>query len=434
MLVAQTTVALKNNNMDPADAPTLTGRAQRWPTWLPWAAIYISCGLVTVLRGNQCARRPTLCMPPYFLEAWLLPPPAHGFYVRGLLGTITHLLARTGPDVVVLNLIALAFSIFIVAALIIWLYTKATTLWARLAIAVLVSTPLCAAFFAQLGDPLAVVFAIFLVTVFYLQGSARRSGQVILATAFCLVAVAIHEASIFLFLPALVLIIAVPRRPALAAYFKYVLIATPFLLLAVLPNTVRPPDPHYQAFNSLSGEVIQHLAKPFPSYREMFPEVWAYYVSTPRRAIIFALKFARLWPFQLLAMVLVSGLIARRESMQALWRNWLYLFICSIPLYLVAVDWGRFSTITFWVGIIATWVRERKVLPAEPAPLPRLLQIVVPERMPPEGVLFGVLAALMLGANAIYPGFQVNGIPYASLPLLLPILIGWVMWRNWSRP
>jgi hypothetical protein len=415
-----------------ADAPTLAGRAQRWPTWLPWAAIYISCGLVTVLRGNECSRRPTLCMHPYFLEAWLLPP-AHGFYVRVLLGDITHLLARTGPDVVVLNLVAFAFSIFIVAALVIWLYGQATTLWARLAIAVLVSSPLCAAFVAQLGDPLSVVFALFLVTAFYLHGFAGRSAQLIVATAFCLLAVSFHEASIFLFLPAFVLIIAVPRRPAMAAYFKFALIATPFLLLAVLPNTVRPPDPHYQAFNSLSGEVIQHLAKPFPSYREMFPEVWAYYASTPRRAVIFAVKIARVWPFQLLAMVLVSGLIARRESAQALWQNWLYLYLCSIPLYLVAVDWGRFSTITFWVGIIATWVREQKALPAEPAPLPRLLQIIVPARSPSAGVLFGVVAGLMLGANAIYPDFQVNGIPTASLPLLLALIIAWAMWWNWSR-
>jgi hypothetical protein len=433
MLVAQKSVPLKNNNMHPADAPIRTGRVQRWPTWLPWAAIYISCGLVTVLRGNQCSHRPTLCMSPYFLEAWLLPP-AQGFYVRGLLGTLTHLLARTGPDVVVLNLIALAFGIFIVAALVIWLYKQATSPWARLAIAVLVSTPLCAAFFAQLGDPLSVVFALFLVTAFYLQGSASRSGRMIVGTAFCLLAVAIHEASIFLFLPPLVLIIAVPRHLDMAAYFKYLLIAAPFLLLAVLTNTVRAPDPHYLAFNSLSGEILQHLAKPFPSYREMFPQVWAYYVSTPRRASIFALKFARVWPFQLLAMVLVSGLIARRESTRALWRNWLYLYLCSIPLYLVAVDWGRFSTITFWVGIIATWVREQKAIPTEPGPLPRLLQIVVPERSPAEAVLFGVLAALMLGANAIYPGFQVNGIPYASLPLLLPLIIGWAVWRNWSRP
>ena len=416
------------------DATALQSKADegsgRWP-WQPWAVIYFGCALTSLLTGNHCQNRPTQCMDPFWLEAWLLQP-QHGFHVRGLLGLLTHLTTPRGPDVLVLNIIALLISIGVVATLACWLYRRATTLWGRLAIAVLLGSPPCAVFFAQLGDPLSIVLALFLVTLWCLRRIDNQIGRWLVAGAFCVVGVAIHEASIFLFLPAIVLVCAEQGPPTRASYIKYAVLAMPFLLLAVIPNSVRPPDPQFHAFNSLTGEIIPHQAKPFPSYREMIPEVWAFYVSTPRRAAIFALKFARVWPFQLLVMLLVAGLIVRGAAARALWRRWLYLYVCSIPLYLVAVDWGRFSTLTFWIAILATLARDSPSMPEAALCLPKIIRPLVPQRMPADGVLFGVVASLVLGANAVYREFQVNGIPVKSVPILLPLIVAWAMWRRWS--
>jgi hypothetical protein len=370
-------------------------------------------------------------MDVYWLEAWLVES-SHGLHARGLLGAVTHLLSKGGPDVIVLNVITMGISAAITATLIALLYLKSTTVWSRLAIAVLAASPLCALFFEEVGDPLMVVFAVFLITVAGIRLTTSKPLRILLSVLFCLVAVAVHEASLFLYVPAIVLISFTPQRLDRAAFVRYALVAIPLLLLIVLDNAPRVSNPDYRAVNSITGSVIPRIEVPFPSYMQLAREEAAIYFATPVKALQFVLKFPRVWCIELLCMVLVTGLILRGDSARAFWRNWLYLSICSAPLYVIAVDWGRFSTITFWLSLIALWVRQEKATTPAAEPRPLLIRLIVPERMPAEGIVFGVVAGLILAANALYPDYGINGMPAISLPIVIPTLIAWAAWRAWS--
>jgi hypothetical protein len=375
-------------------------------------------------------------MDVYWLEAWLLET-SGGLHARGLLGSITHLIAKASPNVLVLNAVTLCISIGITATLAVLLYRKSTTLWSRLATGVLLMSPLCALFYEELGDPLMVVFALFLLVVALVRRVPSKPVQSAVCVLFCLIAIAIHEASIFLFVPAVALLLFAPQRVDLMSLVKCGLLAVPLLALVVLDNAPRLSNPGYRAVNPLTHESIPRIEVPFPSYMQLAHEEADIYFGSRVKTVQFFLKFPRVWHIQLLGLVLVAGVIARGARARRLWRNWLYLSICSSPLYLIAVDWGRFTTITFWLSVIIMWLREdeAKATPeaAVPAPLPDSFNSIFPERMPSEGFTFGVIAALILGANALYPDYGINGMPAISLPIVVPAIIAWVFWRTWSR-
>jgi hypothetical membrane protein len=367
-------------------------------------------------------------MDVYWLEAWLVEI-SHGLHARGLLGAITHLISKDSPNVLVLNAIALAISVGITAVLAVLLYRNSTTVWSRLATGVLLLSPLCGLFYEEVGDPLMVVFALFLLTLAIIRCTTSRPVQIAVCAIFCLAALYIHEASVFLFVPAIALLNFAPQRVSIAALLKCALLAAPLLILVLLDHAPRLSNPDYQAVNPLTHEAIPRIEVPFPSYIQLAHEEADIYFGSKLKTVGFFLKFPRVWCIQLLGLVLVAGSIARGPAARRLWRNWIYLSICSAPLYVIAVDWGRFTTITFWLSVLIMWLHAED----EPAPLPNAFHRIFPERMPTQDVLFGSIAALILGANALYPDYGINGMPAISLPIVVPAVIAWGLWRTWSR-
>jgi len=404
----------------------LRGRA-----WLAWTVVYLCCGLISFQRANHCLRRPSLCMDVYWLEAWLVES-TKGVHARGLLGAVTHLLSKTGPDAVIINIIALSVSIGIAITLITLLYLKSTTLWSRLGVAAIAASPLCALFFEEVGDPLMVAFALFLIAALLISRTTSRPVHWVVSIVFSLAVVAIHEASLFLFVPALVLIGFTPQLPGRAAVLKYAAVAIPLLALIVLDKAPNRPNPDYRAYNSITHEVIPRDKEPFPVYSQLLREEARNYFGSPVKILQFVLKFPRVWCITLLGLVLLSGVVAR-DSAQRLWRHWLYLSLCSAPLYVIAHDWARFSVITFWLAMIAVWLREPRDSQPANRPLPGVVQALIPQRLPAEAIVFGVAGSLILAANALYPDYGINGMPAASLPIVVPTFLAWLSWLAWSR-
>jgi len=403
-------------------------QARRW-AWLPWTLIYVCCALLSFQRASHCQRRPSLCMDVYWVEAWLVDS-SHGLHARGLLGVVTHLLAKNGPDVVILNMLVIAVSIGITVTLVVGLYSRAMTLWARLTIAVLLASPLFALFYEELGDPLMIAFALFLIVAWCIRRTSR-SVSILVSLVACLVVVAVHEAALFLLVPALALISLGSRRPGRGEIVRYAALALPLLAAIIITKAPNLPETAYRSYNSLSGEVIPRDTEPFPVYSQLLRDEAVNYFGSPVKILQFVLKFPRVWCITLVALVLVSGLLAGGRP-YILWTHWLYLSFCSSPLYVIAHDWGRFSIITFWLAVITMWLRARDETPPGTR-LSSVLRTVIPERLPPDAVLFGVGAALILGAGALYPDFGINGMPAASLPIVVPTLIAWASWRAWSN-
>ena len=80
--------------------------------------------------------------------------------------------------------------------------------------------------------------------------------------------------------------------------------------------------------------------------------------------------------------------------------------------------------------------RANRVLSAaERKDTPVVDTLILPhaQRQAHKGFLFGVIATLILGANALYPDYGINGMPAISLPIVVPAIIAWALWRTWSR-
>jgi len=369
-------------------------------------------------------------MDVYWVEAWLVDN-SHGLHARGLLGAITHLLAPQGPDVVILNAIAVAVSVGIVTTLTFLLYAHAGSVWSRLAIGVLLASPLCALFFEELGDPLMVAFALFLVTAGCLHSIRNRTVKVLLVVLCSLAVIAVHEASLFLFVPALALMGFGSGRPGYPALIGYVGLAVPLLIAILVTKAPQLPEQNYRSYNSLTHEVIPRDKEPFPVYSQLLREEIDNYFGSPVKIVQFVLKFPRVWCITLIALALVSALLSGSGTYRV-WAHFLYLSFCSAPLYVIAHDWGRFSIITFWLALITVWMRARETTPPSYV-FTRWMRLLIPEHAPPEPLLFAVASTLILGASALYPDFGINGMPALSLPIVIPTLIALMYWRAWSR-
>ena len=130
--------------------------------------------------------------------------------------------------------------------------------------------------------------------------------------------------------------------------------------------------------------------------------------------------------------MMVSFVIWRDGRALRLWRYWLYLTVCSLGLYAIGHDWGRFSALTFWIAIVATYAAPARQEAADSGARSRWATWLFPLPAPPPEAIFGVVAALLLAAEAISIDYRGTMLPRRSLLLLVPVAVSWWAWRRWS--
>jgi len=396
-------------------------------TALSWGLVYVSCAALGFLRTGACSSRPTLCVHPYWLEGWLLDY-SQGFHRRGLLGALTRLVWPGPVDIVGVNALALSVGVGLVASLAALLHRSAATPWGRPAVAVLLATPVCALLFEVLGDSLEIVLALFVGLALALRGTEARALRLAACAAFALVAVAIHEAAIFLFVPAAVLLATRPARPGLASYVRYAAVAAPLLAVTMLDAGPLRVDRDLRVVNSFTGAEVPRMAdEPYPSFTTLLREELATATASPKAALEFATHVPRTWFVPCLALLLVSFALWRDARALVLWRGWLYLTVCSLPLYAIGHDWGRFSVLTFWIAVVTAYSAP----PAENADArSRVVTWLFPLPAPPAAAVFGVASALLLAAEAISIDYRGTMLPRRSLLLFVPAAFAWYRWRR----
>jgi hypothetical protein len=357
-------------------------------------------------------------MDIYWLEAWLVESP-HGVHARGLLGALTHWLAPHGPDVLLINAIALASCVIVITALSAILFFQARSTVGRAAVAVLLASPLAGLLFEEIGDPLVIAMALFLLAAFCMQRMQSTAARLLILVPTCILLVLIHEATLFLVVPALVVIWKRTDVPGVMTLVPVAAVAVPLLAAIMLTKAPTISDPGYQAINSHTHEHIPRDPEPFPSYSQLLHEEAANYFGSPKQAIQFVLKFPRVWCIAILGIVLLSGALMGPALGARLWRHWLFLTVCAAPLFVIAHDWGRFSVVTFWLATVTTlWVGRDAAAVSDGK-----------SRLAPELALIGA-GGLILAANAVYPDYRVNGMPAASLPILAAVCVAWLAWRR----
>jgi hypothetical protein len=296
------------------------------------------------------------CIGDYWGQFWITSY-TDGYTRRGFLGETLRSLFGPQISFIALNLVCLAIA-FLILVFSYGLYFRAkkgASYWPLLC-ALVLSGPSTSLLFEVLGDPLQVSMALVIVYLF-LQGNvwvARFFGILIA----CLV-VAIHEAAIFLMLPALFLIYALAQKKTV----HWLGIALTVFIIAIGYSVFFNHAQEMQ--NSMA--IITKNGQPFRLYGGVLPDLmtllqeeWLANFSSVKSVFYMLLKILRvsLWP--LLAITLLSVFLKDGSLL----KRFIFLLILSLPLYFIAHDWGRFEIYTFLLSLsLGTITHNQKLLP-----------------------------------------------------------------------
>ena len=285
----------------------------------------------------------------YWARFWLVSY-SDGYVRRGLLGQMVRLFAGEAISVVTLNVLALVVALTVLALVYRLFFSRVGTdrHWI-IVFVVVISGPATTLFFEVLGDPLQV--ALLCVIAYLLLAPKLGSGAIgrLAAVATALTVVLIHEASIFLLVPAVYLIFCLttgrrPRYPLLAV----VMIALTAITVALF--SIQEPTSAGLALVTRDGTRLYPSGNVLPPFFALLRADLGYYFGSAVGPLRLALKLAGsfLWP------VLVVLAAAHIVKVRALATVFFVLLLPSLPLYVIAHDWGRFAIYTLVLSLAVT--------------------------------------------------------------------------------
>jgi hypothetical protein len=295
------------------------------------------------LRVALGCNQPVGCIDTYWARFWLLSF-ADGFERRALLGSIVRQAVGDTISWQLLNAICASVAATALALAILWAIRAVPRLRLLFAAAILVGPPM-SLLAETLGDPMQVALVVVGLCAL-LPGRFSVAASLVAIPAVLL----IHEATAFLHVPVLVALAfaRLGRSPGLLQVATpAALLALGALLFADQPNTVSTARilsaTATAAPISVEGGIL-------PGFVELLrQEMVANFGSV--RAVVHtakALVGAFAWP-----LILVACLAAlRRDAVPLV--AFAFLALLSLPLYLIAHDWGRFAIHSLFGALLLT--------------------------------------------------------------------------------
>jgi hypothetical protein len=246
-----------------------------------------------------------------------------------------------------INFLGFFTATFILGFVLIWYFRQYLKENWTISCAMLISGPSATLLFEVLIDPLQICFIILLPFLFIQK---YRFIALIYGLISSVIMIAIHEASIFIFMPALFLIYKFSNNKQVKIkniIFYTVCIA---LLYAVVLDT-QIVDAHSMAIVAKDGSLFTLYKSSLPSFSSLLSEEMAFYFGSLKGVIYFLLKILRVtfWPLLFLCVAFVF--LKDRKSL----RFFFILLLVSSPLYLIAHDWGRFAIYSFLLSLICSF-------------------------------------------------------------------------------
>lgn len=303
------------------------------------------------------------CVDKYWADFWLIAY-RDGFLRRALIGQIVDLASGGTVGWLALNIAMAAVALGAAASvpLLLWRHHRAAAL-APLLFVALVSGPGVTLMGETLGDPLQVCFLIFL-GYFLLAPRLSAAASLAAMAGVAVLMSMVHEASIFLFLPALWLVHALAHggRVRLAgALVLMIALLLPYVLVLNDQGDVAPR----MAVVARDGSLLTAPADALPSFGQLLREELHYYFGSLWGLGVLAYKSGSIFVFPLFWL----AVLARHFGDRAAFPLFLVLLALSAPLYVIAHDWGRFCLYSFLLAVlIATRVpRDVPVIGWSPA-------------------------------------------------------------------
>lgn len=366
--------------------------------------------------SHHCSLRAAQCIDGYWLDHWLIGYDS-GFNRRGLLGWMHKLLVGETLNIQALHI----FAYFLIALIFFIVYVSlraaVSTATSKKLIAVMFALPILSVFFETLGDPMHLCIGIYGASCIAISRIRIRWVNAFIAVLTVVLTSLIHEASLFLIAPAYVLIATSANhrgpqiRPAFVAIFMIYFASLLIYLLLMLKGSFGGGEElatgAVKAYNAITGATYTYSGSQSATFVDLLKGEYNLYYSSFQSIIKFVLKPLGSGLVPISFLLLVCSLYKAKESAMTLWKAWLFVSLSSLPLYVIAHDWGRFAIYNLIISFIATLLfsiptgisfsgKEKKLRPRE---LKRVAVIAV------------FALAIAFAAYPIHGSYRIDGLP-----------------------
>jgi len=355
--------------------------------------------IVNVKKTIHCGQL-SGCVDTYWATFWLISY-SDGYDRRALLGQIVEYLFGNSINHVSLNILAFSASLGILFLV----YLKYFSFHLRksdlIPFLIILSGPTSTVFFEVLGDPLHFSFLLVLIYSF-IASRVSNKVNVLFASLTAFTSILIHEASIFIILPAICVIYCITSRRQINYFVVSFLTIIFGIAFALIFNTQTPTGSGISLILKDSS-VIHASTEALPSFTALLKdEITSYFGSLTNIVnLTFKILGVSVWP------LLVIIVLLKFYKDMSLVKTFIPLLLLSSPLYAIAHDWGRFVIYTLLLSMYLSAVaqsmkyRVNTVKIVYPIKLIRYLRT----RLRIGSALF--LFPLLFFAH---PGYRINGL------------------------
>lgn len=285
------------------------------------------------------------CINEYWAQFWLTSFD-DGYSRRALIGQLMRHLVGIEIPYQYINVLGILSAASILAFLLAWYFRQYLKEYWVIPCAMLMSGPSATLLFEVLADPLQLCFIVLLPFLFIQKYRFMALLYGFIAGA---VMIAIHEASIFIFIPALFLIYQSfnGNQLKIKNVMFYVVLIALFYAVALDNQKV---DAHTMSILGKDGSLFTLYQSSLPSFGDLLKDELLFYFGSVKGVIYFILKIFRVtfWPILFLSVTFVF--LKDRKSLKI----FIILLLISSPLYLIAHDWGRFAIYSLLLALIAS--------------------------------------------------------------------------------
>lgn len=304
----------------------------------------------------------SLLVIPHWFDHWLVNY-SSGFIRRGLLGSFLDCLGGLQHNAIFINTVGVVVSFCIVILLIRQLVRvlPADSLISLLILSAFILSPLISVFFECCGDPLQVTLLLaFLAISLATRDNLSLSRKFVIFTGLMSLSIFIHEASIFIS-GGIFLVFILHKKTAsrIGIIFCYLFI------LAALAGAIISADRINDQKDSLLKQMFSEnplINRTYQARRDslvlkpvedVIKDSEFYQSTVPESILPLSRKIlgVAVMPFLLCYLFLCIFGLQKRQARGDFFKIYIFLMIFSLPLYLLAIDWGRFSMYVFSLSL-----------------------------------------------------------------------------------
>ena len=286
------------------------------------------------------------CINEYWAQFWLTSFD-DGYSRRAFLGQLMRQLIGVEIPYQYINVLGFLSAALILGFLLVWYFRQYLKERWVIPCAMLMSGPSATLLFEVLADPLQICFIVLLPFLFI-----QRYRFIALAYGLFagVIMIAIHEASIFIFIPAIFLIYQLSNNQQLNIKNIIFFVAIIALLYAVALDS-QIVDAHSMSILAKDGSVFTLYQSSLPSFGTLLRDEILFYFGSVKGIIYFLLKILRVTFWPILFLFVAYIFLKDRKSLKI----FIILLLISSPLYVIAHDWGRFVIYSFILSLICSF-------------------------------------------------------------------------------